>query len=128
MQCIVCVTGQHREMLHQVLDILGIVPYYDLDIMSKNQILVDITTKALIKLDKIIKNIKLDLILVHGDTTTTLTGSLAGVYNKIKLGHVEAKLRTYNKYSPYPEEMNRKLTSCIADLHFAPTKTSEKIY
>lgn len=120
-----CVAGQHREMLHQVLDIFNRVPDYDLDIMSKNQTLTDITEKALTKLYGVIKNIKPDLILVHGDTTTTLTDSLAGFYNKVKVGHVEAGLRTYNKYSPFPEEMNRKLMSCIADLHFAPTKIAK---
>lgn len=124
-ESIVCVTGQHREMLHQVLDIFNIIPDYDLDIMSDNQTLSDITVKSLSRLDKIIKKENPDLILVHGDTTTTLAGSLAAFYNKVKLGHVEAGLRTYNKYSPYPEEINRKLTSDIADFHFAPTQAAK---
>lgn len=125
-ESIVCVTGQHREMLHQVLDIFNIIPDYDLDIMSDNQTLSDITVKSLSRLDKIIKKENPDLILVHGDTTTTLVGSLAAFYNKVKLGHVEAGLRTYNKYSPYPEEINRKLTSDIADFHFAPTQAAKQ--
>jgi len=125
-ESIVCVTGQHREMLHQVLDIFNIIPDYDLDIMSDNQTLSDITVKSLSRLDKIIKKENPDLILVHGDTTTTLAGSLAAFYNKVKLGHVEAGLRTYNKYSPYPEEINRKLTSDIADFHFAPTQAAKQ--
>lgn len=125
-ESIVCVTGQHREMLHQVLDIFNIIPNYDLDIMSDNQTLSDITVKALSSLDKIIKQENPDLVLVHGDTTTTLSGSLAAFYNKVKVGHVEAGLRTYNKYSPFPEEINRKLTSNLADFHFAPTETSKQ--
>lgn len=110
-------------MLHQVLDIFNIIPNYDLDIMSDNQTLSSITVKALSSLDKIIKQENSGLVLVHGDTTTTLSGSLTAFYNKVKVGHVEAVLRTYNKHSPFPEEINRKLTSNIADFHFAPTET-----
>lgn len=125
-ECIVCVTAQHREMLDQVLNVFKINPRYDLNIMKKKQTLVDITSNALIKLDKVIKEVSPDLVLVHGDTTTTLCGSLAAYYNKVKLGHVEAGLRTYNKYSPFPEELNRKLTSSLADIHFAPTEISKE--
>lgn len=123
--CIVCVTAQHREMLDQVLNTFKINPQYDLNIMKKNQTLVDITSNALISLDKVIKEVCPDLVLVHGDTTTTLCGSLAAFYNEVKLGHVEAGLRTYNKYSPFPEEINRKLTASLADIHFAPTEVSK---
>lgn len=117
----VCVTAQHRQMLDQVLDIFHIVPDYDLDIMKTRQTLSGITIKALDGLEKVISELKPDMILVHGDTTTTFAASLAAFYSRIPVGHVEAGLRTYDKYSPYPEEMNRKLTGCIADLHFAPT-------
>lgn len=124
--CIVCVTAQHREMLDQVLKAFKITPQYDLNIMKKTQTLVEITSNALIKLDKVIKEVSPDLVLVHGDTTTTLCGSLAAYYNEVKLGHVEAGLRTYNKYSPFPEEINRKLTAALADIHFAPTEISKE--
>ena len=124
-ESIVCVTAQHREMLDQVLDIFNIVPGYDLNIMKKNQTLVDITSEALINLDKVIKKEKPDLVLVHGDTTTTLAGSLAAFYNKVKVGHVESGLRTYNKYSPFPEEVNRILTDQLSDIYFAPTEISK---
>jgi len=120
----VVVTAQHREMLDQVLDVFEIEPDYDLNIMQSKQTLVDITTKALVGLDHIMKKLKPDIVLVHGDTTTTFVASLAAFYNKAKIGHVEAGLRTWNKYSPFPEEMNRQLTGVLADLHFAPTKTS----
>ncbi|MFR6018300.1 MAG: non-hydrolyzing UDP-N-acetylglucosamine 2-epimerase [Paraclostridium sordellii] len=122
---IVCVTAQHRQMLDQVLKTFNINPDYDLNIMKNGQSLVDITIKSLKSLDNIIKQEKPDIVLVHGDTTTTLAGSLAAFYNKIKLGHVEAGLRTYDKFSPYPEEVNRQITGIIADLHFAPTETSK---
>lgn len=122
---IVTVTAQHREMLDQVLGLFDIVPDYDLDIMAKGQTLFDITSKAMLGLDKVLKEAKPDIILVHGDTTTTFAGALAAFYHQVKVGHVEAGLRTHNKYSPYPEEMNRKLTGAIADLHFAPTPTAE---
>lgn len=122
---IVCVTAQHREMLDQVLTTFDIKPDYDLDIMKQGQTLVDITTRSLNKLDDIIKKVKPDIVLVHGDTTTTLSGSLAAFYNQVKVGHIEAGLRTYNKYSPYPEEVNRQITGIIADMHFAPTEKAK---
>lgn len=123
---IVCVTAQHREMLDQVLSVFKINPDFDLNLMKEGQTLVDITTNVLQSLDKVIKQVKPDLILVHGDTTTTLSGSLAAFYNKIPVGHVEAGLRTNDKYSPYPEEINRQVTGIIADIHFAPTENSKK--
>lgn len=122
----VCVTAQHREMLDQVLNIFNIKPDYDLNIMTQNQTLTGITINALKGLEDILEKSNPDIILVHGDTTTTFVGSLAAFYKKIKIGHVEAGLRTYNKYEPFPEEMNRKLTGAIADLHFAPTKLSKE--
>ena len=123
---VVAVTAQHREMLDQVLRLFKIQPNYDLDIMSKEQTLFDITIKALTGLDKVINQAKPDIVLVHGDTTTTFAGALAAFYHQVAVGHVEAGLRTKNKYSPYPEEMNRKLTGSIADIHFAPTETSRQ--
>ena len=125
-QSIVCVTAQHREMLDQVLDIFEIKPDYDLDIMKNRQTLTDITVNALMGLEKVIKEASPDIVLVHGDTTTTFAGALAAYYNQVKVGHVEAGLRTFNKYSPFPEEMNRKMAGAIADLHFSPTTTSKK--
>lgn len=125
-ESIVCVTAQHRQMLDQVLDAFQIIPQYDLNIMKENQTLVDINSKALIEIDNIIKKVKPDLVLVHGDTTTTLCGGLAAFYNQVKLGHVEAGLRTNNKYSPFPEEINRKITGVLADMHFAPTGISKE--
>ena len=122
---IVTVTAQHREMLDQVLRLFKITPDYDLDIMSESQTLFDITNKALIGLEKVLKAVKPNIVLVHGDTTTTFVGALTAYYQQIDVGHVEAGLRTSNKYSPFPEEMNRKLTGSIADLHFAPTQTSK---
>lgn len=121
----VCVTAQHRDMLDQVLEIFDIKPDFDLDIMKDRQSLTDITVNALLGLEKVIAGLQPDIILVHGDTTTTFIGSLAAFYNKIRVGHVEAGLRTFNKYFPYPEEMNRKLTGAIADIHFAPTSVSK---
>lgn len=121
----VCVTAQHREMLDQVLEIFKIKPDYDLDIMKQRQSLSEITARVIIGLEKIIQKEKPDIILVHGDTTTTFAGSLAAFYNKVKVGHVEAGLRTFDKYFPFPEEMNRKLTGSLADIHFAPTKTAK---
>lgn len=120
----VCVTAQHREMLDQVLETFEIVPDYDLNIMQQGQTLTDITTRAIQGLEDIIKKVKPNIILVHGDTTTTFSGALAAFYNQVSIGHVEAGLRTYDKYSPYPEEINRQLVGCMADLHFAPTKLS----
>ena len=121
---VICVTAQHREMLDQVLAAFSITPDFDLDIMKKRQSLSHITGTVLSGLDDIIKNPDPDIVLVHGDTTTTFSASLAGFYNKTLVGHVEAGLRTYNKYSPFPEEMNRKLTSSIAQIHFAPTQNN----
>ncbi len=121
---IVCVTAQHRQMLDQVLKAFNIKPNYDLNIMKNGQTLQCITTNVLNGLDEIIKKEKPDIILVHGDTTTTFAGALSAFYNHIPIGHIEAGLRTWNKYSPYPEEMNRQMVSCMADIHFAPTKLS----
>lgn len=120
-ESIVTVTAQHRQMLDQVLSIFGITPNYDLNIMKDRQTLIDVTTRALEGLDKVMKEVKPDIVLVHGDTSTTFVASLAAFYNQIVVGHVEAGLRTWNKYSPFPEEMNRQLTGVIADLHFSPT-------
>ncbi|MGE6257872.1 non-hydrolyzing UDP-N-acetylglucosamine 2-epimerase [Heyndrickxia sporothermodurans] len=120
-ESIVAVTAQHRQMLDQVLEIFGIVPDYDLNIMKDRQSLIDITTRGLEGLNRVMQEAQPDIVLVHGDTTTTFIASLAAYYNKIVVGHVEAGLRTWNKYSPYPEEMNRQLTGILADLHFSPT-------
>lgn len=117
----VCVTAQHRQMLDQVLEIFNITPDYDLDIMKERQSLVGITTRVLTGLDEVIKKEQPDVILVHGDTSTTFAGALAAFYNQTKIGHVEAGLRTYDKYSPFPEEMNRCLTGVMTDFHFSPT-------
>ncbi len=122
----VCVTAQHRQMLDQVLNLFDIVPDYDLNIMKDKQTLTSITTRALEGLKEIFEKEAPDLVLVHGDTTTTFAGALAAFYKQIPVGHVEAGLRTFNKYFPFPEEMNRKLTGAIADLHFAPTKGSKE--
>lgn len=121
----VCVTAQHREMLDQVLDYFDIKPDFDLNIMKSKQTLTGITNKVLEGLEEIFIQEKPDMILVHGDTTTTFSGALAAFYQQIKVGHVEAGLRTFDKYFPFPEEMNRKLTGALADLHFAPTKGSK---
>lgn len=123
---IVAVTAQHRQMLDQVLELFKIKPDYDLNIMKDRQTLAGITTKALTGLDDVMKEAEPDIVLVHGDTTTTFAASLAAFYNQIIIGHVEAGLRTWNKYSPYPEEMNRQLTGTMADLHFAPTLQAEQ--
>lgn len=122
---VVCVTAQHREMLDQVLNAFNVVPDYDLDIMKNRQTLTHITATVLERLYSVIEEEKPDMILVHGDTTTTFVASLAAFYCKVKVGHVEAGLRTYDKYSPYPEEMNRKLVTQIADLYFAPTTNNK---
>ncbi|MDI3537224.1 MAG: non-hydrolyzing UDP-N-acetylglucosamine 2-epimerase [Eubacteriaceae bacterium] len=124
--CIVCITAQHREMLDQVLNAFNIVPNYDLNIMQKSQTLASITTDALTGLEEIVEKEKPDMILVHGDTTTTFAGAIAAFYHRIPVGHVEAGLRTWNKYSPFPEEMNRQMVDCISELFFAPTQTSLK--
>ncbi|AGF54409.1 MULTISPECIES: non-hydrolyzing UDP-N-acetylglucosamine 2-epimerase [Clostridium] len=122
----VCVTAQHREMLDQVLELFDIKPDFDLNIMKTKQTLTGITSRVLEGLEEVFQEEKPDMILVHGDTTTTFAGSLAAFYQQIKVGHVEAGLRTFNKYFPFPEEMNRKLTGSLADLHFAPTKGSKE--
>ena len=120
-ESIVCVTAQHRQMLDQVLELFQLTPKYDLNIMRQRQTLEGITTRALEGLGEVMEQEKPDLVLVHGDTTTTFAASLAAYYHKIPVGHVEAGLRTYNKYEPFPEEMNRRLTGAIAQLHFSPT-------
>lgn len=120
------VTAQHREMLDQVLDIFHITPDYDLNIMKPNQTLAGITSRVLTKLDAIMDEVKPDIVLVHGDTTTTFAASVSAFYHQIPVGHVEAGLRTWNKYSPYPEEMNRQLTDVLADMYFAPTELSRQ--
>lgn len=122
---IVAVTAQHREMLDQVLHLFKITPDYDLNIMTASQTLYDVTGRALEGLAKVLQEAKPDIVLVHGDTTTTFVGALAAYYAQIAVGHVEAGLRTGDKYSPFPEEMNRKLTGAIADFHFAPTRISK---
>ena len=124
-ESIVCVTAQHREMLDQVLNTFNIKPNYDLNIMQSGQTLSDITTKALQGLEKVIKEVKPDLVLVHGDTTTAYAGALAAFYNSVSIGHVESGLRTYDKYSPYPEEMNRQMIDRLSDMLFAPTNVSK---
>ncbi|WP_291086251.1 UDP-N-acetylglucosamine 2-epimerase (non-hydrolyzing) [Hydrogenophaga sp.] len=123
-ETVVCVTAQHREMLDQVLKLFDIVPEHDLNIMKPGQDLFDITSNILLGLKGVLQQEKPDLVLVHGDTTTTLATSLAAYYARVPVGHVEAGLRTGNKHSPFPEEMNRKLTGSIADIHFAPTAAS----
>lgn len=125
-ESIVCVTAQHREMLDQVLRDFDIEPDYDLNIMKAGQTLEDITVRALKGIGEVIREVKPDIVLVHGDTSTTFAASLAAYYNQTKVGHVEAGLRTYDKYQPFPEEMNRRLTGAIADLHFSPTEPSKK--
>jgi UDP-N-acetylglucosamine 2-epimerase len=124
-ESIVCVTAQHREMLDQVLDIFKVDPHYDLNIMQDRQTLEQITTRALQGLSSVFEKEKPDMVLVHGDTSTCFVASLAAFYKKVSVGHVEAGLRTFDKYSPYPEEMNRKLTASLADLHFAPTTANK---
>ncbi len=120
-EAVCCVTAQHREMLDSVLDIFGLRPDYDLNVMEPRQTLSTITSKCLNGMDGVLEAAKPDLVLVHGDTSTTFAGALAAFYHKIPVGHVEAGLRTYDKWSPFPEEINRKLVGTIADLHFCPT-------
>ncbi|MCI6831125.1 MAG: UDP-N-acetylglucosamine 2-epimerase (non-hydrolyzing) [Clostridiales bacterium] len=126
LESVVCVTAQHREMLDQVMEIFRLKADYDLNIMQPRQTLATITTKSLVGLDTVLEEAKPDLVLVHGDTSTTFAGALAAFYHKIPVGHVEAGLRTFDKYSPFPEEMNRKLTGQIASLHFAPTERNRR--
>ena len=124
-ETVVCVTGQHREMLDQVLDIFDICPDYDLNIMKQGQDLYDVTSRVLTGMRDVLKEARPDVVLVHGDTTTSTAAALSAFYQQIPVAHIEAGLRTHNIYSPWPEEMNRRLTGCIADLNFAPTSTSE---
>jgi UDP-N-acetylglucosamine 2-epimerase (non-hydrolysing) len=126
LESIVCVTAQHREMLDQVLSVFKIKPNYDLNLMQQGQTLAEITTRALLGLEEVLEKVEPDLILVHGDTTTTLSGALIAFYHQIPIGHVEAGLRTWNKYSPWPEEINRQMVDDIADFLFAPTETSKE--
>lgn len=123
--CVV-VTAQHREMLDSVLNTIDIQPDYDLNIMKEGQTLSEITSKAMMELESIIKRINPDMVLVHGDTATTFSGSLAAFYNQVPIGHVEAGLRSFDKYSPYPEEMNRQMVGVLSDIHFAPTSNAQK--
>ncbi len=123
---VVCVTGQHKEMLKQVLDAFQIIPEYDLQIMKQNQTLCDITSRILLEISDVLTKEKPDFVLVHGDTTTAFAASLACFYLRIPVAHVEAGLRTYNKYSPFPEEMNRQIIDILADIYFAPTENAKK--
>lgn len=125
-ETIVCVTGQHREMLKQVLECFNVIPDYNLDIMKDKQTLFDITTNIISKIKPVLEEVKPDIVLVHGDTTTTFVTALCAFYMQIPVGHVEAGLRTYNIYSPYPEEFNRQATSIIAKYNFAPTEMSKQ--
>ncbi|MCI8498195.1 MAG: UDP-N-acetylglucosamine 2-epimerase (non-hydrolyzing) [Bacilli bacterium] len=125
-ESIVCVTAQHREMLDQVLKVFDIKPKYDLNIMKQGQTLGDVTTRALTGLEEVIKKEKPDIVLVHGDTTTSFAGALAAFYNQVAIGHVEAGLRTDDKYSPFPEEMNRQMVDRLSDMFFAPTNLSKE--
>lgn len=118
----ICVTAQHREMLDQVLKDFNINPDFDLNIMKQGQTLSDITSRVICEMEKVYKEVKPDIVLVHGDTTTAMASAMAAFYNQIAIGHVEAGLRTNNKYSPFPEEINRKIIDSMADLYFAPTR------
>ena len=126
LESICCVTAQHREMLDSVLEVFDVKPDWDLDIMTPRQTLSTITSKCLVGMDDAIDALKPDMILVHGDTSTTFAGALSAFYHQVPVGHVEAGLRTYDKYSPYPEEMNRKLVTAIADLYFCPTESNRE--
>lgn len=123
-ESLVCVTGQHRQMLDQVLEVFNIKPEYDLNVMKEGQSLNETTLRVIEGLDPVLREAKPDLVLVHGDTQTTFLASYAAFLQQIRIGHVEAGLRTWNKQSPYPEEMNRQLTGVLADLHFSPTQWS----
>ena len=124
-ESVVCVTAQHREMLDQVLDVFDIKPNYDLNIMKQGQTLSEITSRVLLGLEEIIKKEKPNIILVHGDTTTTFAGAFAAFYNQVDIGHVEAGLRTWNKYSPFPDEMTSQMVDRMTDMYFAPTEVSK---
>ena len=121
----ICVTGQHREQLDQVLEIFNITPHFDLNLMSPGQTLAGVTSRALVGIDEVVSQVMPDVLLVHGDTATTFAGALAAFYHKVKVGHIEAGLRSFNKYEPFPEEAARVLTSRLADFHFAPTALSK---
>lgn len=125
-ESIVCVTAQHREMLDQVLETFDIKPDFDLNVMKQGQTLSEITTRVLNGLEGVIKEVEPDIVLVHGDTTTSFVGALGAFYSQISIGHVEAGLRTYDKYSPFPEEMNRQMVDCMTDMYFAPTELSKQ--
>jgi len=125
-ESLVCVTAQHRELLDDVLTLFDVVPDYDLDLMKDRQNLTEFTAGALVGLGEVIQKAKPDWVMVHGDTATTLAASMAAFYNKVRVAHVEAGLRSYDKYQPFPEEINRKITTAIADLHFAPTELSKE--
>lgn len=125
-ECLVCVTGQHREMLDQVLSLFNITPDYDLNVMVQRQSLTTLSANLLTALEKVLISTKAEVVLVHGDTTTSSMAALAAFYQQIPVGHVEAGLRTYDKYNPFPEEINRQITSRIADIHFAPTAANVK--
>jgi UDP-N-acetylglucosamine 2-epimerase (non-hydrolysing) len=122
----ICVTGQHREMLDQVLDLFALRPDYDLNVMQPGQDLYDVTTRILASMRPVLRDVRPDIVLVHGDTTTTLAASLGAYYARIPVGHIEAGLRTGDRYSPFPEEMNRRLTTSLSSLHFAPTHTARQ--
>lgn len=124
-ESIICVTGQHRQMLDQVLEAFDIHPHYDLDIMKDGQTLTDITVRVLEGMNRVIEETRPDIVLVHGDTTTAFAAAMSAFYNKVPVGHVEAGLRTYNKYSPYPEEINRQFIGTVADMNFSPTEKSK---
>ena len=121
----VCVTGQHREMLDQVLGLFDIAPDYDLNIMKQGQDLYDVTSRVLVGMRDVLKEARPDIVLVHGDTTTSMAAALAAFYQQIPVGHVEAGLRTWDKYSPFPEEMNRQMVDRMTDMFFAPTEVSK---
>ena len=125
-ESIVCVTGQHRQMLDQVLQAFDIKPHYDLDIMKDGQTLTDITVRVLEGMNGVIKEVEPDIVLVHGDTSTAFASAMSAFYNRVPVGHVEAGLRTYNKYSPYPEEINRQFIGTVADMNFSPTEKSKQ--
>ena len=125
-ESICCVTAQHRQMLDSVLNIFGIRPQFDLDIMEQSQTLSTITSKCLLGLEKVFQQVRPDLVLVHGDTSTTFAGALAAFYQQIAVGHVEAGLRTWDRYSPFPEEMNRAMVGRLAQLHFCPTAANRR--